>query len=418
MTPVMLRHEYVAAGPQIRMGGRDDPDQQTILDALTTQALSDRQSSLAEVERALQETYEGASAAAGDDAPNRGGADHIIKSLKDRGYLKDGKKWLTRRGFEYVGNAILKEIMKNADPQDPGAHHTGKTGAGEWVLDTTRRPEPGDDILHMSAQDTLLNAARRGPPLRITYDDIEEFETDADSRAAIVYCIDLSSTMKTKMGGTSRIKAAKKALWGLYTANTKYFAQDSIHIVGFASMAGSVDPRDIPYLRAFDAADFLHYTNYQAALRLARRILAAEPVRNKRIILITDGQPSACYVESDHQRDTITAKKPYANFYSPQAASDTIKEKGMRPDAAPGRQVYLCYRYKKVDSHIHRMTLLEGQRCRREHIGMEIVTISDETELIQYAANLAGLLGGNAFHIQEDMGKLVTSYMRGHSKTA
>ena len=94
--------------------------------------------------------------------------------------------------------------------------------------------------------------------------------------SAIVYCIDLSSTMKYSIGkiGTSRIDAAKKALWGLYALNKKFFPNDSISIVGFGSMASLIDPYDIPFLKTFDANDnFLHYTNYQAAFRLAEKNL-------------------------------------------------------------------------------------------------------------------------------------------------
>ena len=55
-------------------------------------------------------------------------------------------------------------------------------------------------------------------------DDFEEFETFEDVRVSVVYCIDLSSTMKYKIGktGPSRIEAAKKALWSLYVLSNYY----------------------------------------------------------------------------------------------------------------------------------------------------------------------------------------------------
>ena len=52
---------------------------------------------------------------------------------------------------------------------------------------------------------------------RIKFDieDFEEYETIQDVRVSIVYCIDLSSTMRysTMYGDLSRIEAAKRALW-------------------------------------------------------------------------------------------------------------------------------------------------------------------------------------------------------------
>ncbi len=402
---------YVRAKPNINAQPKDSPSDENFLGILSNHALSDREAGLDDVKRDLRQQV---MQDTNDDAVVQEGVEVIIKRLKDQGYIRDKKKWLAHHGFELVGDAILREIMRNVEPKDAGDHRINAKGAGESVLESTRKFEPGEDIMHISAQDTLLNAARRGRPLGILPDDIEEYETEADAMAAIVYCIDLSSTMKTKTNGISRIRAAKKALWGLYMANTKYFPRDSVHVIGFASMAARINPRDIPYLRTFDANDFLHYTNYQAALRLAHGILAAEPVQNKRIVLITDGQPSACYVENQYQRDGIRTTKPYANFYTPEKDTihDVMQEKSMRLDTAPDRQVYLCYRYKKVDEQVHQRTLTEGKRCQRDGMGIEIVVISDEDELMEYADNLAHQLGGTYFHVQDDMGRLVTSYMR------
>ena len=112
--------------------------------------------------------------------------------------------------------------------------------------------------------------------------DLEEFETLEDVRTAVVYCIDLSSTMKVKLGkNVSRIEASKRALWSLYILNKKFFTNDSVFVVGFASLASEVNPFDIPFLKTYDANDnFLHYTNYQAALKLSRKILQKTGAQN------------------------------------------------------------------------------------------------------------------------------------------
>ena len=69
------------------------------------------------------------------------------------------------------------------------------------------------------------------------------------------------------------MKGAKRALWSLYFLNQKYFSSDSIYIIGFGALASKVSPFDIPYLKTFEpGSDFLHYTNYQAAFRLARKV--------------------------------------------------------------------------------------------------------------------------------------------------
>lgn len=210
--------------------------------------------------------------------------------------------------------------------------------------------------------------------------------------------------MKTKMkDGTSRMESAKRALWGLYGANTKLFPDDSVYIVGFASMAARINPYDIPYLRAFDADEFLHYTNYQAALQLSRSVLRNVVSDHKKIILITDGQPSACYVENAYQKDVILSEKPYSNFYAPEQniLNRIHAEKSMRLDANKDRQVYLCYRYKKVDSRIHAQTVREARRCQNDGISIDTVVITDEPELVEYGQTFAKETHGVMFHTSD-----------------
>jgi uncharacterized protein with von Willebrand factor type A (vWA) domain len=249
-------------------------------------------------------------------------------------------------------------------------------------------------------------------------DDFEEFETVEDVRASVVYCIDLSSTMKSSLtnSGMSRIEAAKRALWGLYVLNNKFFPNDSISVVGFASMASIVDPYDIPFLKTYDANDeFLHYTNYQAAFRLARKILQKNPAKNRRIVMITDGQPSACFVDNDSQKNSIIAEKPYSNFYVPDQSlvSKIRQERNMKIDQSGASQVYLCYRYKKVDPKIDERTMTEAKKCSRENIQIDSIVISEETELLTYVQQMEKALHGRTYHInQNNMDKvLVVDYL-------
>ena len=165
-----------------------------------------------------------------------------------------------------------------------GLHETKNLGNGTIILDTTKRYEIGDDIRLIDVPKSLLNSIQRLAkdnnhikiPLELKIEDFEEYETMRDVRVAVVYCIDLSSTMRysTLYGNLSRIEAAKKALWTLYLLNRKYFPSDIIDIIGFGALASKIKPLDIPYLKTFEpGTDFLHYTNYQAALRLAKKIL-------------------------------------------------------------------------------------------------------------------------------------------------
>jgi len=349
----------------------------------------------------------------------------ITKYLMEKGYLRDEKNWLTNKGFFEIGSKILRDVMKDISSDEFGLHSTNSFGDGNVTIDTTKKFELGDDIKFLSVPHTILNSVQRiskadkiSFPISIEPEDLEEFETIEDVRVAVVYCIDLSSTMKSILakGGKSRIDVAKKALWSLYALNKKYFPNDSIYVIGFASMASQVNPFDIPFLKTYDANDnFLHYTNYQAAFRLARKILQKNTAQNKQIIMITDGQPSACFIENDHQKNEIISEKPYSNFYSPEESlvSKVKKEHNMKLDTYKGRLVYLCYRYKKVDPKINERTTFEAKRCKRDGIEIDTIVVSDESELLDYIQELEKKLKGKTYHINhENMDKvLVLDYL-------
>ena len=402
-----------------------------ILEKLATQAMKERTPSMDELESTLQNTTKESEENDEkkfdtEDQDEDGGSSSITKLLKEKGYLKDEKKWLTNKGFFQIGQQILSNVMKDLGSAEFGLHETKFSGNGSVIIDSTKKYELGDDLKNLSVQKTLLNSIQRISknhkkpefPISIEADDFEEFETLEDVRVAVVYCIDLSSTMKYSLGkkGKSRIEAAKKALWSLYVLNRKFFPNDSVDIVGYGSMASVVNPPDIPFLRTFDANDnFLHYTNYQAAFRLARKILQKRSAQNKRIVMITDGQPSACFVENESQKNEIISEKPYSKFYTPnqKVMSKVMDEKNMKLDSSDDRLVYLCYRYKKVDPRIDKRTVIEAKKCLREGIEIDSIVVSDEIELLQYVQDLEKELQGKSYQItDENMDKvLVTDYL-------
>jgi uncharacterized protein with von Willebrand factor type A (vWA) domain len=424
---------YFAANKQ--QGKTKDKDSisdqklQKILESLYKQAIREKTPELEDLDQIIRDSLKSSvdEKLEGQDTddPSQDESFSITKYLIAKGYMRDEKNWLTNKGFFEIGNKILQDVMKELSSDEFGLHNTNSFGDGNVTIDTTKNFELGDDIRFLSVPHTILNAVQRISktgkaqfPISIETDDLEEFETIEDVRVAVVYCIDLSSTMKSILGkgGKSRIESAKKALWSLYALNKKYFPNDSIYVIGFASMASQVNPFDIPFLKTYDANDnFLHYTNYQAAFRLARKILQKNTAQNKRIVMITDGQPSACFIENDSQKNEILSDKPYSNFYSPEESLiyKVKKERNMKLDIDEGRLVYLCYRYKKVDPKINELTVFEARRCKRDGIEIDSIVVSDESELLDYIQDLEKELKGKTYHINdENMDKvLVHDYL-------
>jgi len=336
----------------------------------------------------------------------------IVTHLIKKGYIKNSEKWLSNKGFATIGEKILQDILKELKKGNFGIHETKNFGYGSLLLDTTKKYEIGDDIRLINIPNSLLNSIQRLArkngkveiPIKMDVEDFEEYETIEDVRVSIVYCIDLSSTMRysTLYGDLSRIEAAKRALWSLYILNKKYFPSDIINMVGFGALASKINPPDIPYLKTFEpGVDFLHYTNYQAALRLAKKILQKNSVENQRIVLITDGHPSACFIDNEKEQQKILSQRPYSHFYIPDknTINSIKKSQEMNLDVNSGELVYLCYRYRQVDQFIGERTIIEAKKCYKKGIQIDTIMISEEDSMLSYVNEMEKYVKGRSYYI-------------------
>jgi len=350
----------------------------------------------------------------------------IIAELQQLGYIKDSRKWLSKKGFFAVGARLLEDVVRALNMGTIGLHETNSSGNGSLNLDSTKKYELSDDLRLINVPRSLLNAIERRSgsklpvqlPIEFQTDDLEIYETKKDVSISIVYCIDLSSTMRysTMFGDMSRIEAAKKALWSLFLLNQKFFPSDTIYVVGFGALASKVSPYDIPYLKTFESGvGFMHYTNYQAAFRLAKKILQNETTVNKKIILITDGHPSACFIDTEQERSKIISERPYSQFYVPDGESvNSVKEKqDLSFDTKSGKLVYLCYRYRQVDQYIGEKTILEAKKCHKSGIDIDTIMVSEEVSLLSYVNELEKYVKGKSYYINPaEIDKiLITDYL-------
>jgi len=409
-----------------------------LLKTLGREALREKTPSLQELEQALQgimsqqeQQEQESKQQPGSQTGSKGniGDDFgmpLVRQLINKGYLKDSPKWLSTKGFNMIGGKILSDVMKALKAGEYGMHETHDIGSGSVVLDTSKKYEPGDDIRLLNVPKSLLNTVQRMSkdgselkvPLQINVEDFEEYETMQDVRVAVVYCIDLSSTMRysSMYGDMSRIEAAKRALWSLYLLNRKFFPSDSVYIVGFGALASKVASNDIPYLKTFEpGSDFLHYTNYQAAFRLASKMLQKNGALNKRIVLVTDGHPSACFIDEKSEQDKILSQRPYSHFYTPDRQTlDTVKhENSMSLDIASGELVYLCYRYRQVDQYIGERTIVEAKKVHSLNIDIDTIMISEEDSLLGYVNEMEKYVKGRSYYINPaDIDRvLLTDYL-------
>ena len=401
---------------------------QDFLKVLGREIMKEDQPKLEEIEQELQNLKKERENSQGESDKSKSSRTEssIIAQLQQMGYIKDSRKWLSKKGFFAVGGKLLEDVIRALNKGTIGLHETTFSGSGSLNLDSTRKYEPSDDLRLINVPRSLLNAIQRRSdsrssiqlPIDLQPDDWEVYETKREVSVAVVYCIDLSSTMRysTMFGDMSRIEAAKKALWSLFLLNQKFFPSDSIRIVGFGALASKVSPYDIPYLKTFDSGvGFMHYTNYQAAFRLAKKILQNENTVNKKIVLVTDGHPSACFIDTEQERNKILCERPYSQFYAldKETLNSTKQTQDLSLDTKSGELVYLCYRYRQVDQYIGEKTILEARKCHKLGIDIDTIMVSEEDSLLSYVNELEKYVKGRSYYINPaEIDKiLITDYL-------
>lgn len=357
----------------------------------------------------------------------------IVTELMSKGYLVDSDRWLNKKGFFKMGEQILVEIIKSLKTDKLGMHETKHSGYGSVVQESSKRFEHGNEITNVNITSTIRNFIERFCevqrsnglsnkiefPLDISYEDIEIYDSLEEVKVSTVYCIDLSSTMKyaSMYSDLNRIEASKRALWSLYILNKKFFPMDLIHTIGFGSIATRIETTDIPFLKTFEPnADFLHYTNYQSAYRLAEKILRKDGVKNKRIVMITDGHPSACFIDDIIEKDRILKQRPYSHFYNPDKKNiglQNSENNRIKFDITEKQTVYLCYRYRQIDQYIGDQTIKEARKLRKDGIEIDTIMVSEEDSLLDFVNDLAKSVNGKSIYINpSEIDKiLITDYL-------
>ncbi len=237
----------------------------------------------------------------------------ILEQLLKQGYIEkdsEGRYVVTPKGLRRVENKSLEALFDIRRKDVMGKHETQQRGPGQTLHDESKPYQYGDPVSNLNMHETLKNAISRqagGPPIRITQDDLVVYETEYQTSCATVVLLDMSGSM-TRYG---KYAAAKKVAMALQSLVRGKYQGDFLQVVGFYSFASPLTERELlnsapkpvsiydPRVRMKINIDsppaFVpqHFTNIQAGLQFARRILRRQPAQNRQIICITDGEPTA-----------------------------------------------------------------------------------------------------------------------------
>jgi len=237
----------------------------------------------------------------------------IVEMLIKQGYVEkdtEGKYVVTPKGVRRVENKSLEELFNISRKDQIGKHETEFRGAGQTLHEESKPYEFGDPVSNLNMHETLKNALHRqggGSPIDIAEDDLVVHDTEYQTSCATVVLLDMSGSMMRY----GKFGQAKKVAMALQSLVRGRYPGDSIQVVGFFTYASLLTEKELLYsapkpVSMYDPRIRLrvsldnppgfvpeHFTNIQAGLQFARRLLKRQPAQNKQIITITDGEPTA-----------------------------------------------------------------------------------------------------------------------------
>jgi uncharacterized protein with von Willebrand factor type A (vWA) domain len=224
-----------------------------------------------------------------------------------------------------IGEKALKEVFSRLFTDGIGRHHATYTGDGNVEMTITKPYEFGDSLTSLDLPSSLLNSAIRqiGSPnakdgrIHIDSRDFVVHQTKGAASSAIVMLIDQSGSMSRE----GRFFNSKKLALALDALIRTEYPEDKLHFITFSTFARQIQVGAIPELApkpvtimggavnmridyskevSQRSKDLIpeHFTNLQKGLELARVLLSNSDTKNKSILLITDGAPTAFYEDS------------------------------------------------------------------------------------------------------------------------
>ena len=225
---------------------------------------------------------------------------------------QDGELQLSPESIRKIGRKSLEEIFKYLKSDDVGGNlYTNYNGEGEQVTPATKEYELGDNLNNIDITNSILNAYIRTGKPKPRLQDIEILKSRGMAKSSTVILLDMSGSMFR----VDRFYYAKKMILALEALIREEYKDDTLYIVGFGTFAKTFSVAEIPQLQPYPVTlfdpyirlrfdfskrrhgDFRgipeYFTNLQKGLALSRRLLGSKQTKNKQIILITDGVPTA-----------------------------------------------------------------------------------------------------------------------------
>jgi Ca-activated chloride channel homolog len=273
---------------------------------------------------------------------------------------------VTQKGLDFLGYKTLKNLMGSLGKSSFGRHDTNHLSTGVEAHEASRPYEFGD-TLNLDVAATLLSAIGReglGVPLNLEYRDLMVRQSEYQSSCATVVMLDCSHSMI--LYGEDRFTPAKRVALALAHLIRTQYPGDSLKLLLFHDAA-----EEVPLAKLASVQVGPYHTNTCEGLKLARRMLMAERKDMRQIIMITDGKPSALFVDDG----SLTGTRVKAG--------------------EGGRRLYK--NSMGLDPLIVDATLAEAAHCRRSGIIINTFMLTDDYYLVEFVKKLTAIAQGKAY---------------------
>ena len=238
---------------------------------------------------------------------------------------RDVRFEVTEKGLDFLGYKTLRNLLGSFGKSAAGRHDTVYLSTGVEAAAASKRYEFGDTI-NLDVNTTLLSAIQReglSVPLNLEYQDLHVHQCDYQSSCATVVMLDCSHSMI--LYGEDRFTPAKKVALAMSHLIRTQYPGDSLKVVLFHDGA-----EELPLAKLATTQVGPYHTNTAEGLRLSRRLLQAQRKEMKQIVMVTDGKPTACFVQASQrgQKNVNSNRRLYKNSMGgdPFVMAETFKE--------------------------------------------------------------------------------------------
>jgi Ca-activated chloride channel family protein len=282
---------------------------------------------------------------------------------------------VTEKGLDFLGYKTLRNLLGSLGKSSAGRHDTPHLSTGVEAAAASKAYEFGDTI-NLDVNTTLLSAIQReglSVPLNLEYSDLHVHQCDYQSSCATVVMLDCSHSMI--LYGEDRFTPAKKVALALAHLIRTQYPGDSLKIVLFHDSA-----EELPLAKLAVTQVGPYHTNTAEGLRLSRRILQAQRKEMKQIVMVTDGKPTACFVEGVGQ-----------------AVGQTSRSVGTATGRAarPTRRIYK--NSMGGDPFVMEATFKEVQACRKAGIMINTFMLASDFYLVEFVKQMTAMTNGKAY---------------------